>query len=180
MGKKSDIEERIRFNQPFLKAFNYIKLMKGVTQAQLAEMIDCHSSLISAYKTGEKVVNADMAGRLARIKDGGLNLDYLLCKSDYMLLENIPQSEWDRKGRMTNPDYEAMKRDGRIQEESSIVSEPANDTYNNLPSWASNLIEIMSQQIKENEALHRELRQTIQEVNQLKIDLQTAINNLQK
>ena len=49
-----------------------------------------------------------------------------------------------------------------------------------LPQWADTLIEIMSKQIKENEALNRELRQSIQQVNTLRDDLQNLLKKLKK
>ena len=49
-----------------------------------------------------------------------------------------------------------------------------------LPSWADNLIEIMTKQIKENETLNRELRQSIASVNTLRDELATLIRELKK
>ena len=53
-------------------------------------------------------------------------------------------------------------------------SEPAKDTPS-IPTWADTLISIMSEQIKQNEALTRELRQSIAEVNTLRDDLRRLI-----
>ena len=44
-----------------------------------------------------------------------------------------------------------------------------------IPTWADTLISIMSEQIKQNEALTRELRQSIAEVNTLRDDLRRLI-----
>lgn len=65
-------------------------------------------------------------------------------------------------------------------EETSTLHEEPETTYQPIPKWADNLIDILSQQIKENEALHRELRQSIQQVNTLRDDLKTIIKNLKK
>ena len=46
-----------------------------------------------------------------------------------------------------------------------------------LPRWAETLVTILSKQIAENEALHAELKQSIQQVQELKKELQTIINN---
>ena len=46
-----------------------------------------------------------------------------------------------------------------------------------MPIWADTLITILSKQITENEALHAELKQSIQQVNELKKELQSLINN---
>ena len=63
-------------------------------------------------------------------------------------------------------------------EETSTLHEEAATTYQPIPKWADNLIDILSQQIKENEALHRELRQSISEVNTLRTDLQTLVKKI--
>lgn len=188
MDKTGIIEERKQYNAPFLRAFFYLASEKKMNQKTFAQVINAESSYISALKAGTKRVGMEYMNRLSNAftvhfnDEQHLNMSYLTGKSPYMILENVPLEEYHNKmKREYNPDYEAMKRDGRIQSEpSSIASEPANDTYNAIPSWASTLIEILSKQIKENEALHRELRQSIQEVSQLKTDLQTAINILKK
>jgi hypothetical protein len=53
-------------------------------------------------------------------------------------------------------------------------SEPAKDTPT-IPAWADTLISIVSEQIKQNEALTRELRHSIAEVNTLRDDLRRLI-----
>ena len=63
------------------------------------------------------------------------------------------------------------------EETSTLHEEPAT-SYQPIPRWADNLIDILSQQIKENEALHRELRQSITEVNTLRDDLQKLIKKI--
>lgn len=63
------------------------------------------------------------------------------------------------------------------EETSTLHEEPAT-TYQPIPRWADNLIDILSQQIKENEALHRELRQSITEVNAIRTDLQTLLKKI--
>ena len=63
------------------------------------------------------------------------------------------------------------------EETSTLHEEPAT-SYQPIPRWADNLIDILSQQIKENEALHRELRQSITEVNTLRDDLQTLLKKI--
>lgn len=63
-------------------------------------------------------------------------------------------------------------------EETSTLHEEQATTYQPIPKWADNLIDILSQQIKENEALNRELRQSIQQVNTLRDDLQKLIEKI--
>ena len=47
----------------------------------------------------------------------------------------------------------------------------ADDPRPNLPTWADTLLEILSKQIAENEALHAQLRQSIDEINEIKTQL---------
>lgn len=63
----------------------------------------------------------------------------------------------------------------------TIVSEPKRENITSpIPQWADSLISIMSSQIKENEALHRELRHSIEKINHLEHDLQTLLQTLKK
>ena len=64
------------------------------------------------------------------------------------------------------------------QGQANSLHEDDKTLYTTLPKWADTLIDIMSQQIKENEALNRELRQSISEVNEIRSDLQKLIEEL--
>ena len=66
------------------------------------------------------------------------------------------------------------------QEQATSLHDDTTPPYTTLPKWADNLIDIMSKQIKENEALNRELRQSITEVNALRTDLQQLIEKINK
>ncbi|MFW5570376.1 MAG: helix-turn-helix domain-containing protein [Prevotella sp.] len=64
------------------------------------------------------------------------------------------------------------------QEEATSLHEDDKTPYTTLPKWADTLIEIMSKQIKENEALNQELRQSISDVDALRTDLQKLIEKI--
>lgn len=64
------------------------------------------------------------------------------------------------------------------QEQATSLHEDEKTLYTTIPTWADNLIDIMSEQIKENEALNRELRQSISEVNALRTELQKLIEKI--
>ena len=64
------------------------------------------------------------------------------------------------------------------QEQATSLHDDTTPPYTAIPTWADNLIGIMSKQIKENEALNRELRQSISEVNALRTDLQKLIEKI--
>lgn len=117
MDKDGKIEERKRYNAPFLRAFNYLAGEKVMNQKQFAKVIDAESAYISALKAGTKRVGADYMARLAaafmeHFKDGQhLNMDFLLGKSEYMILENVPDKEvLENISRGANPDYDVMQK----------------------------------------------------------------------
>lgn len=66
------------------------------------------------------------------------------------------------------------------QEQATCLHEDDKTPYTTLPKWADTLIEIMSEQIKKNEALNRELRQSIHDVNALRTDLRKLIEKINK
>jgi transcriptional regulator with XRE-family HTH domain len=66
------------------------------------------------------------------------------------------------------------------QEQITSLHEGDKTPYTTLPKWADTLIEIMSEQIKKNEALNRELRQSIHDVNALRTDLHELIEKINK
>lgn len=65
-------------------------------------------------------------------------------------------------------------------EEATSLHEDDKTPYTTLPKWADTLIEIMSKQIKENEVLNQELRQSISDVDALRTDLQKLIEKINK
>ena len=117
MDKDGKIEERKRYNAPFLRAFNYLAGEKMMNQKQFAKVIDAESAYISALKAGTKRVGADYMARLAaafmeHFKEGQhLNMDFLLGKSEYMILENVPDKEvLENINRGANPDYDVIQK----------------------------------------------------------------------
>ena len=64
------------------------------------------------------------------------------------------------------------------QGQATSLHEDDKTPYTTLPKWADNLIGIMSKQIKENEALNRELRQSITEVNALRTEFQKLLEKI--
>lgn len=137
MDKDGKIEERKRYNAPFLRAFNYLAGEKIMNQKQFAKVIDAESAYISALKAGTKRVGADYMARLAaafmeHFKDGQhLNMDFLLGKSEYMIMENVPDKEvLENISRGANPDYDVMQK---AKAASPASAEPAA----NIPDMSS-------------------------------------------
>ena len=69
---------------------------------------------------------------------------------------------------------------GHLVNEPEIIEGLAadDDPAPHLPTWADTLLGILSKQIAENEILHAELRQSINEVNEMKEKLNEVIKNI--
>ena len=116
MDSEQKIEERKRWNAPFLRAFNYL-LEEGylefgisksrLTKGELCSMMGIQPGLISNYTNGTKKVSIDTMNALARVSGGKLNVKYMLGKSEYMLLENVPDEEFIEGN---NPDREVIAK----------------------------------------------------------------------
>lgn len=116
MDSEQKLEERKRWNAPFLRAFNYL-LEEGylefgisksrLTKGELCSMMRIQPGLISNYTNGTKKVSVDTMNALARVSGGKLNVNYMLGKSEYMLLENVPDDEILK---LNNPDREVMEK----------------------------------------------------------------------
>ena len=129
MAEDSRIEDKKRYNAPFLRAFDYLAGEKMMNQKQLVKLMGGESSYISGFRAGTKKVGADYMARLAAAfvehfkGEYHLNMDYLLGKSQYMLVENVPDSEiLEKIDRGANPDYDVMKQ--RASSEIPPQSEP--------------------------------------------------------
>jgi len=108
MDSGQKIEERKKWNAPFLRAFNYL-LDEGYARnkGDLCSKIGIQPGLISNYTNGTKKVSPDTMNALARVSGGKLNVKYMLGKSEYMLLENVPDEEFIEGN---NPDREVMAK----------------------------------------------------------------------
>ena len=157
MDKDGKIEERKRYNAPFLRAFNYLAGEKMMNQKQFAKLIDAESAYISALKAGTKRVGADYMARIATAfvehfkGEGHLNMDYLLGKSQYMLIENVPDSEvLENIHRGSNPDYDVM------QQQKAAIPAPA-ETAAIIPDMSSVFNAALSAKDETIVSLNREL-----------------------
>lgn len=108
MDSEQKIEERKKWNAPFLRAFNYL-LEEGYadTKGELCSMIGIEPGLVSRYANGVKKVSIDTMNALARVSKGRLNVNYMLGRSDYMLLANVPDDEILEGN---NPDREVIAK----------------------------------------------------------------------
>jgi transcriptional regulator with XRE-family HTH domain len=108
MDSKQKIEERKRWNEPFLRAFNYLlEENYASTKGELCKMVGIEPGLISRYNNGTKKVSVDTMNALARVSGGRLNVNYMLGRSKYMLIENVPDDEILNSN---NPDREVIEK----------------------------------------------------------------------
>ena len=111
MDSEQKIEERQKWNTPFLRAFNYLLECCEVTKGELCKMMGIQPGLISNYAKGTKKVSLDTMNALARVSNntpgGMLNVNYMLGKSKYMLLSNVPDEEILEE---YNPDREVLEK----------------------------------------------------------------------
>ena len=123
MDSKQKIEERKRWNEPFLRAFNYLLGENyASTKGELCKMVGIEPGLISRYNNGTKKVSVDTMNALARVSEGRLNVNYMLGKSDYMLIANVPDDEILNAN---NPDREVIEERKKMENNNSSTLDPS-------------------------------------------------------
>lgn len=123
MDSEQKIEERKRWNEPFLRAFNYLLDENyASTKGELCKMVGIEPGLISRYSNGIKKVSIDTMNALARVSGGRLNINYMLGKSKYMLIENVPDDEILNAN---NPDREVIEEQNKTAGNNSSTLDPS-------------------------------------------------------
>lgn len=129
-----------------------------------------------AEKTGlsEKTISQILNNKVKKISDATIrklneafenifNPAYLRGQSVFMLSE-------DEMYYNLHPEENPLN-----QKKEHSINEPSNQ--NELPTWADTLISLMSEQVKQNEELNRELRQSIAEVHALRDELRSMLRS---
>ena len=159
MAKEGKIEERIRLNAPFIRAFDWLRTQRHLTQDEMAKQLESNGSLISMYRNGRKLAGEDIKGRLARAFGGNLYMPFLDGLSPYMLIENVPDEEIRQNLNRDNPDFAQLLKDertkSRIKEEKGTAS----------------IIDLYATLIKELEAMRSDLASDLRAVQELKYQL---------
>ena len=152
MVKDEKIEERKKYNAPFLRVFDYLAKEKMMKQGEFAKVIKGESGYISLLRSGVKRVGDDYIARIAaefakHFDDKQhLNPDYIDGKSPYMIIENVPDDEiLDRIGRGANPDYDLMKQ-RKIQEKTQSPTLETSFMLEKVLSQAINEIKLAKDQ----------------------------------
>ena len=115
MDESEKIEEKKKYNAPFFRAFDHLAKDMGKNQQEMALHIGASPSLISDQRNGKKRVGEKYMMNLANAfnafyqGEAHLYMNFLLGKSQYMLVENVPDSEISENlSREANPDYDVM------------------------------------------------------------------------
>ena len=131
------------------EVYNYLHSNKGIhTKAGFADAIKYARAYVSSALNG--------------------NEKYLTDKLFRSICSAFPET--------FNLDY-LLNGDGRLLlDEPQFVGEEHPSPL--IPSWADAFLDILAKQVKENEALNRELRQSIERANALCANLETLISKL--
>lgn len=134
------LDRQKRLNEVYEHLHNYFSIH---TKGEFADSVKYARAYISSALNGnEKYLTDNLFANICEAFPGVFDLNYLLTGEGALL---APTSESD------------------TPKDSANESLPAPF----VPSWADAFFDIMTQQIKQNEALNRELRQSIEMMNKL-------------
>ena len=143
-------------NEIFAHVLDWLVREKMVKDQQdLSMKTGISKNTISRIMTGKVEPKDDTLRKLNEAFGNIFNMAYLRGQSHVMLIADL-------------------------EHENSKLSEDDSLPYSPIPRWADSLISILSEQIKKNEALNRELRHSIEEVNALRANLQNLLNKIPK
>lgn len=185
MDESEKIEEKKKYNAPFFRAFDHLSKDMGKNQQEMALHIGASPSLISDQRNGKKRVGMKYMTNLAKAfnefyqGEAHLYMNFLLGKSQYMLVENVPDSEISENlSRESNPDYDVMKAQRQQssphdQDSTLIMSKMFESMIKPIEASHSKQIAALNQQIAD--------KQTIIDLQSDKIKSQAEeIDRLQK
>ena len=143
-------------NNIFAAAFDYLKREKGVkTQKRLAELMGVSEDTITRILKDRCEVTEDIITKLQTASNCIFNLQWLRGEDPiHMLASDVPTDHID------------------------MAAEDVPKPF--IPSWADSFFDIMTQQIKQNEELNRELRQSITEMKEITKQLSLLVKALNK
>ena len=176
MAKDEKIEERKKYNAPFLRVFDYLAKEKMMNQGQFAKVIESESGYISLLRSGVKRVGPEYIARIAAEfskhfdEQQHLNPDYIEGKSPYMIIENVPDDEiHDKICRGANPDYDLIKQRGKLEktptssfETSLMLEKVLSQAINEIKSSKDQTIAALEGQLEEKDKRIKLLEQKIE------------------
>ena len=173
-------------NGLFAQAIDWLyKTGKVKDQKELSVLTGITETTISRI-LNDKVKGGPSELTLRRLDNafkGIFNMDYFRGKSTALLLEDSSYYMAHPKEHPFYVDHEKEIHQNKVEIDvgsSSSISAAESDPEPFIPSWADSLIEIMTDQIKQNEALNRELHKSISEVNTLLETLKEITKSLKK
>ena len=160
-------------NSNFLDVIRWLKSEYGYTQAYIVEKAKLASNAISKIKNGKADAGDKTITKLCNAFN--LNSDYFYGRSSYKTKLEESEAKLDENIRQVQASIQSQPYiDPGSQKNSEGYA--ADDPRPNLPTWADTLLEILSKQIAENEALHAQLRQSIDEINEIKSQLSKILS----
>ena len=161
--------------QLFVDALNYI-----IDNAQAANDGD----IAARSKIGHTTLSRIRHGKVKNVAPEtirslieafpSINIDYLRGKSQHITRRLAAEAEMEKNLKEAQRLLDVDLGTGST----SIAAEPAPAPF--IPTWADSFIDIMTQQIKQNEALNRELRQSISDMHLLMSEVTTTLSDLTK
>jgi transcriptional regulator with XRE-family HTH domain len=158
-------------NDYFRVALDYLyKQGRIVDQRELSEKTGLSQKSISQILNNRVKKPSEATIRKLNEAFGNIfNPAYFRGESPYLIAQDAEYQEQNPGQNISSSRY------APIDEQSEQVAEPQQD-YQAIPAWADTLMSIIAEQIQKNEALNRELRQSIAEVNALRDDLSRIIH----
>ena len=157
-------------NEYFMEAIRYLK-SQGYSQKDIVVKAGLAQNAISKIKNGENNAGDETIRKVAQAFR--LNIPFFYGKSLNISLDAKKDS-----------------LDDDLQQTLELVEFVQSDSHNNMaadedpkpfiPSWADSFFDIMTQQIKQNEELNRELRQSITEMKEITKQLSLLVKALNK
>jgi transcriptional regulator with XRE-family HTH domain len=160
-----------QINDFFMEAVRYLKA-KGYSQKDIVNKAGLAQNAISKIKNGENNAGDETIRKVAEAFR--LNIPFFYGNSPHI-------SSLDEKREKLDKELEeAQELLVRIQpeEHKNVAAEEPPKPF--IPSWADAFFDVMTQQIKQNEALNRELRKSIAEVIALTQQLTELVKAIKK
>jgi transcriptional regulator with XRE-family HTH domain len=161
-----------QINDFFMEAVRYLK-SKGYSQKDIVTKSGIAQNAISKIKNGENNAGDETIRKVAQAFR--LNIPFFYGNSPHISLLDVKREVLDNELDETQELF-----DRNQSEDYRDVAAEDIDPKPFIPSWADSFFDIMTQQIKQNEALNRELRQSIAEVTALTKQLTELIKTINK
>jgi len=152
-------------NARFLDAMRYLIQIKYIkNQKEFAELIGISENALSSIKKGRNVSDKTILKMLDAFPN--------LFNREYFFGNDVPMH--------TRAVVYNVPQDEQKQASEPISIYKPEHNPDQIPKWADTFIDLLTEQVKQNEALNRDLRAAISEVNELKNELSILINKLSK